>query len=86
MSRFAKLGSHHGLKSLDFLPFCGNDQIEQGLCSSRERQRQRIAESAVVLGHNEVGREQYSRNIHVDEMIGGWRYRIRCWSLHVLML
>lgn len=86
MSCFSELGSHDGLESLDFISFSGHDQIEQGLCSSSEGQRQCIAESAVVLGHNKVRREQHGRDINVDEMTGGRRYRIGCRPLHVLLL
>lgn len=86
MSRFAKLGSHGGLESLDFVPFGGHDQIEQGMCSSVEGQRQCIAECAIVLGHNKVRREQHSWDIEIDEMTSGRRYRIGCRSLHVLLL
>ena len=82
---FSKLGSHDGLESLDFVSLSGYDQIEQGLSSGRKGQRQCTAKSAIVLSNDEVRREQYSRNIEVDEMTGG-RYRVGCRSLHVLLL
>ena len=86
MSCVSELGTHDGLESLNFVSFSGHDQIEQGLRSSSEGQRQCIAESAVVLGHNKIRREQHGRDIEVDEMTSGRRYRIGCCPLHVLLL
>ena len=86
MIGFSKLGSHDGLETLDLVSLGGYDQIEQGLSSGRVGQRQCTAESAIVLSNDEVRREQHSRNIEVDEMTGGRRYRVGCRSLHVLLL
>ena len=83
---FSKLGSHDGLEPLNLVSLGGYDQIEQGLSSSREGQRQCAAESAIVLSNDEVRREQYRRNIEVDEMTSGRRYRVGCRSVHVLLL
>ena len=54
VSRIAKLGAHDRLESLDFFAFCGNDEVEECLCSGCEGEGECVAECAVVLGDHEV--------------------------------
>jgi hypothetical protein len=71
VGRIAKLGTHNGLKSLDFLAFRGHDQVEEGLCSGCERERQSVAECAVVLSDDEIRCKEYRWNRLIKEGISG---------------
>lgn len=54
LSRIAKFGAHDRLESLDFFAFCGNDEVEERLCSGCEGEGECVAECAVVLSDHEV--------------------------------